>query len=85
MPGIFQSFDNGLPVLLANKLISLGYHVVTLPSPFSDYYLGRYSKFNTGSYIDEMKIYYDAIQSIKKIYGKKFERIHLVGASYGTL
>lgn len=84
LPGIFQSFDHGLPKILAKKLISLGYHVVTFPSPFSDYYLGRYSTFNTGNYIDEMKIYYDAIKSIKRIYGDKFDKIHLVGASYGT-
>ena len=82
-PGLFQASDSPSTTLMAEKLSSLGFHVLVIANPFSVEYASRYPVAAVGSFDKEAELLNEALHSFVTTHDEYITKVHVLGASYG--
>ncbi|MBC7385916.1 MAG: hypothetical protein H7301_07120 [Cryobacterium sp.] len=86
LPGIFMDGESAETIALANYFYKRGYHVASLPNPWSPRAIRHKPRRKPGDLTFESRVTLELIRSIvEKIGADKVSTVSLLGESYGAI
>jgi hypothetical protein len=85
IPGIFSEYRGKQSQNMTRRLYQQGYDVLHFANPLAIEFLKLKPKFKTGNVVSEAKSIYQGIRDIWKANNFHYEKVEVLGVSYGTL